>query len=411
MESLYQKSLAEFEEIAKLLNLDSEIVARLRAPKYSYEWSLPVMMDDGKVREFRGYRIIHNNTRGVAKGGIRFDPSVNSEDLKGLAMIMTWKSALFNLPFGGAKGGISCDPKSLSLVELERLTRRYAHELISVIGPFKDVPAPDLGTDEKVMAWIYDTYRSETREAALAVITGKPLAIGGVAGRKEATGRGCAILVKELIKFLNQKDPKIILQGAGKVGAVAAKILNFERFKIIGFSDSKGGIFNPKGIDILAALNHKKETGALKDFRGAENVSCQDILELECDLLILAAKENVITKDNVNQIKAKVIICGANSPLDSFSEKVLEKKKVLVLPDILASGGGVVVSWCEWSQNLGGESWEEEQVNQRLKKKMTEAFKEVMRFAKEKEIPLKQAALMLAVNRVAQAQKLCTLWP
>lgn len=411
--SFYEIVLGEFNEVARVLRLDSEIIARLRSPRDIHEWSLPVTMDDGQVREFKGYRVLHNTTRGPGKGGIRYDPQVGLDDVKALATLMTWKCALFNLPFGGAKGGVNCDPKKLSTKELERLTRRYAFELRDVIGPFKDIPAPDIGTNEKVMAWIYDTYRCERKEGLLAVITGKPLAIGGVAGRKEATGRGAAIITEEALKHLGRspKDASCVIQGAGNVGGVVAAILHKAGLKIIALSDSRGGIYNSLGIDIPAALKHKETNGALKDFDGGENITNQELLSLKCDVLMLAARENTITQENADGVKAQALICPANSPVTPQAEEILLEKGIFVGADTLDSGGGVVVSWCEWSQNLGGDRWEERKVNQRLKKVMVGTFREVLAFSQRQRVPMKKAALMLSINRVAEAQKLCTLWP
>lgn len=411
--SFYQMVLKSFDETARALGLSDNVVARLKMPEYIGEWNLPVQMDDGSIKTFKGFRVIHNNTRGAGKGGIRFSLDVALDEVKALATLMTWKTALFDLPFGGAKGGVCCDPKKLSPRELERLTRRYAYELTSIIGPYKDIPAPDVGTNEKIMAWIFDTYRMEKREVLFSVITGKPLSIGGVAGRKEATGRGTFIVGMEALKHLgiNPEKANCVIQGAGNVGSAAAKLFQSAGIKVIGFSDSSGGIFNSLGINIPEALKHKEETGSLKDFPGCDNIANAELLELDCDILGLMAKENVITKENASRIKAKIIDCGANSPITPDAEKILLDKNIFILPDTLASGGGVVVSWCEWSQNLGGEKWEEEQVNQRLEKVMKATFKEVLEFSQRNNVTLKKAALMLAIDRVAKAQELCTLWP
>jgi len=312
---------------------------------------------------------------------------------------------------------VACDPKKLSKAEREKLSIEYAKKLSKkvrgsshrVIGPHIDVPAPDVGTNEETMATIYDVYKEETGEALYAVVTGKPLKLGGIPGRKEATGRGAAILGEEVLKYLNieSEGAACVVQGAGNVGSEAAKYWYSRGIKIMGFSDSNGGIFNPRGINVLEALKHKEKTGALKDFEGCENITNQELLELECDILGLMAKENVIIEENAPRIKAKIIDCGANGPITPVAEKILLDKNIFILPDTLASGGGVVVSWCEWSQNLGGEKWELEDVNQRLEKIMRETFKKVLEFSQRRNISMKKAALMLAIKREADAKKLC----
>ncbi len=411
--SFYNMVLKSFDETTKSLGLSDNMIARLKMPEYIGEWNLPVQMDDGTIKNFPAFRVIHNNTRGPGKGGIRYAPDVSLDEVKALATLMTWKCALFNLPFGGAKGGVACDPKKMSEKEIERLTRRYAHELTEVIGPFKDVPAPDVGTNEKIMAYIFDTYRMEKREALFAVVTGKPLALGGAAGRREATGRGVFIVGLEALKHLNinLQEATCVVQGAGNVGSVAAELFFMAGIKVLGFSDSGGGIFNSGGINIREAMIYKEETKTLRGFKWADAITNKELLELKCDILVLAAKENVITEENAPNVKAKIIDCGANGPITPAAEKILLEKNIFILPDTLASGGGVAVSWCEWSQNLGGEKWEEEQVNQRLEKVMKSTFKEVLEFSQRNNVTLKKAALMLSIDRVAKAQELCTLWP
>jgi len=330
------------------------------------------------------------------------------------AILMTWKCSLFNLPFGGAKGGVNCDPKQLSPAELKKLTARYASELATVIGPGKDVPAPDVGTDERTMAIIYDVYKEKTGDACFAVVTGKPMDYGGIVGRREATGRGAFIVALEALKHLNinPQEAIVVIQGAGNVGGVAAELFYNYGLKVIGISDSQGGIFNPNGIDIPRALLHKKETGALKDFPDCENITNDDeFLSLECDILGPMAKEGVITEKNASRIKAKIIDCAANAPITPEGEKILLDKGIFILPDTLASGGGVTVSWCEWSQNLGGAQWELDDVNQRLEKKMKAAFNEVLALSQERNISLKQAAMTLAIKKVVKAKITYPLWP
>ncbi len=435
---LYEMAVKEFEETVGGLKDDKEtvrmikeaklgevnfvlpnIVARLREPETIHQWNLPVVRDDGTVEAFTGWRIVHSTTRGPGKGGITFSPDTIIDSVRLKAMLMTWKCSLFNLPYGGAKGGIRCEPNpqkegGLSPSELRRLTTRYASELATVIGPWKDVPAPDVGTDGKTMAIIYDVYKEKTGDTCFAVVTGKPVEYGGVVGRREATGRGAFIVALEALKHLNlnPQGATCVIQGAGNVGGVAAELFYNYGFKVIGISDSRGGIFNPNGIDIPRALLHKEETGALKDFPGCENIVNEDeFLGLECDILGLMAKEGVITEKNAPNIKAKIIDCGANAPITPEGEKILLDKGIFILPDTLASGGGVTVSWCEWSQNLGGEQWKIEDVNRRLEERMTTAFKEVLQLSQERNISLKQAVLMLAIKRVVKAKIVYPLWP
>lgn len=412
-QNFYELVLEEFDETARELNLESGIINRLRPPREIHEWNLPVRMKDGTTREFKGYRVIHNAVRGPGKGGIRFDPHVSLDDVQALATLMTWKTALFNLPFGGAKGGVNCDPKELSTEELEEIARRYAFELKDTIGEHRDIPAPDIGTNEKIMAWIYDTYRSYRKEALLGVVTGKPIAIGGVPGRREATGRGCAIITKEVLKSLGipSQEATCAIQGIGNVGENHARLLEEEGVRIIAISDSKGGVYNRKGIKVSEALNHKQHTGFLQDLEGCENISNEELLELKCDVLCLDARENVVTEQNAARVKSRAIICGANGPVTSKAEGILSENEVLMIPDILANGGGVVASWCEWSQNLGGDQWEEGEVNQRLERTMTRTFREVLGSSQQYKVSLRKAAMMLAINRVAEAQRFCTLWP
>ncbi len=435
---LYEMAVKEFEETVEKLKDDREIikmikdeglgsvvvalsniVARLKDPKVIHQWNLPVAMDDGTVKAFTGWRIVHSTTRGVGKGGITFSPDTTIDSVKLKAMLMTWKCSLFDLPFGGAKGGVSCEPdpkkkEGLSPSELRRLTTRYASELARVIGPEDDVPAPDVGTNERTMDIIYDVYKELTEDKRFAVITGKSVDRGGIAGRREATGRGAFIVALETMKHLNL-DPKgatCVIQGAGNVGGVAAELFYKYGFKVIGISDSKGGIFNPNGIDIPRALAYKEETRALKDFPGCDNIVNEDeFLGLECDILSLAAQEGVITEKNAPRVRAKIVNCPANAPIIPEGEKILLDKGIFVSPDTLDSGGGVVISRCEWSQNLYGFQGKLDAVNQILEEAMTTAFKEVLALSQAKNISMKEAALMLAIKRVVKAKIVYPLWP
>lgn len=432
-EKLYLMAVKEFEEAVAKLRDDKEIVrmieeknpgevdfalaniaARLREPEVIYQWSLPIVMDDGTVKTFTGWRVRHSTTRGAGKGGITFSPDTTIDSVKLKAMLMTWKCALFDLPFGGAKGGVNCDPKKLSRPELRRLTTRFASELAEVVGPWRDVPAPDVGTGADTMAIIYDVYKEKSGDVSFAVVTGKPVDYGGIAGRREATGRGAVIVGLEALKHLNinPKGATCVIQGAGNAGGIAAELFYDYGLRVIGISDSHGGIFNPNGIDIHKALAHKQETGALKDFPGCENIANDDeFLALPCDILGPMAKEGVITKENAPKVRARIVDCAANAPITSEGEKILVDNGIFILPDTLASGGGVIVSWCEWSQNLGGAQWELEEVNSRLEKKTKSAFREVLALSQEKKVSMKQAALMLAIKRVVKAKIVYPLWP
>lgn len=430
---LYEMAIKEFEETIERLRDDKElagiikeeglgpadivlsnVAARMRGPEAIHEWNLPIFNDKGRVETFTGWEVVDSTTRGPAKGGITFSSSTDIFSVMLKGVLMTRKSSLFNLPFGGAKGGVNCDPKSRSRSELRKLTTRYSNELATVIGPWKIIPAPDVGTNERTMAIIYDVYKEKTGDSCFAVVTGKPVDYGGVPGRREATGRGAFIITLEILKHLGT-DPKgktCVIQGAGNVGGVAAELLHHNGFKVIGISDSSGGIFNPIGIDIPNALRYKEETGHLKDFPGCDNVVGEDeFLSLPCDILGLMAKEGVVTEKNAPGVKAKVVICPANAPITPDGEKILLDRGIFVSADSLDSGGGVNGSWCEWSQNLGGAQWELEDVNRMIDKKMKAAFNEVLSLSQEKKVSMKQAALMLAIKRVVKAKIVYPLWP
>jgi glutamate dehydrogenase (NAD(P)+) len=367
--------------------------------------SAPVTMDDGTIHAFEGYRVTHNIARGPSKGGIRYHPDVTLDEVKALSMWMTWKCALMNIPFGGAKGGVICDPKKLSRGELERMTRRYTTEIINEIGPEKDIPAPDVGTDANVMAWIFDTYSMNKGHSVLGVVTGKPLNVGGSLGRLEATARGALYCVQEAVrkKELSLQGLRVAVQGFGNVGSYLAKFLAEEGATVIAISDSRVGLHNPNGIDVVAAIAHKQETGLLAGLAGAEEITNEELLLLDCDVLAPCALEQVITHDNAADVKAKIVAEGANGPITPAADEILEEKGVLILPDILANAGGVVVSYFEWVQNLQHFRWSEDEVNEKLGQIMRRAFREVADRAQENRTPMRPAAYELGIERVVEA--------
>lgn len=407
----YESVLKQFDEIAELLNLSPDLIIRLKYPKYEGHWNLFLKKDDGRIERFEAFRIIHNTARGPGKGGIRYAPNLDLNTIRALATDMTWKCALFNLPFGGAKGGIPCDPKRLSQEELRRLTRRYAYELAHNIDPHKDVPAPDQGTNEQIMNWFMDAVSMLKRETCLAVVTGKSVACGGIPGRREATGRGVSVITLEILKKMGipPDQTTCIIEGFGNVGLIAASILH--KIRIIGLSDSNGGIFNPDGIDVKEAIKHKQETGKLSGTLNCQILSNKDLLEKECDVLILAAKEDSINEENANQINAKIIVEGANGPITFEADRILQKRGIYIAPDILASGGGVCVSYLEWMQNLGGLTMKENEVNKKLVEIMKETYNIVIESSQKLKISPRKAALAIAISRVAEAAQKRDLWP
>jgi glutamate dehydrogenase (NAD(P)+) len=395
----------QFEEAAARLKLDQAFVQIIKEPRRATIVKLPVQMDDGTFRVFTGYRVQHSIIRGPAKGGIRYHPDVTLEEVMALAAWMTWKCAVVGIPFGGGKGGIQCDPSKMSKSELERLTRRYTADMIDVIGPESDVPAPDVNTNEQTMAWIMDTYSMHARHTVTSVVTGKPLALGGSAGRREATGRGVLFCVREAAKKLglDLKGATVVVQGFGNVGSVAADLLSKDGAKIVAASDVNGGIKNPNGFDMPALLKHVAATKSVVGFPGAAPVQGKDILEIPCDILIPAALENQITRTNASKIKARIIAEGANGPTTTQADKILNKAGVLVIPDILCNSGGVTVSYFEWVQDRQGFFWKEEEVNDRLEHIMVNAFRDVSSVADEHKVSLRVAAFMLAIKRVVDA--------
>jgi glutamate dehydrogenase (NAD(P)+) len=370
-------------------------------------------MDDGSVRVYQGYRVTHNIARGPSKGGIRYHPDVTLDEVKALAMWMTWKCALMGIPFGGAKGGVVCDPKQMSRTELERMTRRFTSEIINEIGPERDIPAPDVGTDAQVMAWIFDTYSMNKGHSVLGVVTGKPVQIGGSLGRVEATARGAHYCVREALRKLGRpiQETSVAIQGFGNVGSYLARFLAEDGAKVIAASDSSGGLFNAKGLDVAAAFAHKADTGSLAGLRGAEPISNDDLLLLDCDVLAPCGLEQVIREDNAPHVKAKIVVEGANGPTTPGADQILEDMGVLVLPDVLANAGGVVVSYFEWVQGLQEYFWKETEVNAKLNDIVTRAFHETWNTHEERGTSLRLASYGLAVLRVAEATNTRGLYP
>lgn len=392
-----------FDRAAKILGLDEDLYAVMRVPSREIKVYVPVRMDSGHIRVFEGFRVQHNFARGPAKGGIRYAPDVSLDEVKALSAWMTWKCAVVNVPFGGAKGGIICDPHQMSLGELERLTRRYTAELIDFIGPDKDVPAPDMNTNEQTMAWIMDTYSMHARHTVTAVVTGKPVPIGGSLGRREATGRGVLFCVNEAIKRfnLNKNETTVVVQGSGNVGGLGAQLLFENGYKVIAISDIAGGICNRNGLNIPHVLEYLKENKSLDGYPDVEYVDNKALLEIECDVLAPCATENQITSENAGRIKCKILAEGANGPTTPKADKILHDNGIFVIPDILANAGGVTVSYFEWVQDRMGYFWSEKEVNTRLEEKMVASFNELCHFAEKHDVDTRTAAYMMAIDRVA----------
>ena len=410
---MLQTALAQLDQVAARLRLDQDVHERLRHPRRALVVSIPVRMDDGKTAVFTGYRVHHNSVLGPTKGGLRYDPEVSLGEVSALAMLMSWKCALMGLPYGGAKGGVRCDPRKLSRQELEGLTRRYTAEIILLIGPDLDIPAPDMGTDEQTMAWMMDTYSMTQGRTVPGVVTGKPLIIGGSAGRREATGRGIVYALYQAARHLGQelRGRRVVVQGFGNVGAVAARLLWREGCVIAAVSDIKGGIWNPSGLDIRQLEAHVAESGSVVGFPGAEPVSVMDVLSLPCDVLIPAAVGSVIRADNADRIKAAIVAEGANAPTTPEADVILRDRGVTVIPDILANAGGVVVSYFEWVQGLQYYFWRESEITARLQEVMTRAFNRVWALANKEGTDLRTAALMEGIRRVAEGFRIRGLYP
>jgi glutamate dehydrogenase (NAD(P)+) len=399
----YEAMLSRFRVAAEKLKLDEGIYQILVTPDREITIAIPIQMDNGKLRVFKGYRVQHSFARGPAKGGIRYAPDVTLDEVRALAAWMTWKCAVVKLPFGGAKGGIICDPKQLSSNELERITRRYTASLIDILGPERDVPAPDINTDERVMAWIMDTYSMHVRKTVTGVVTGKPLDLGGSVGRREATGRGCKIVCDRAISRFGMKREmtRVIVQGFGNVGSMAATLLYAAGYSIIGVSDVQGAIVNSLGINITRLLAHYKEAKSVVGFPDAESIDGKELLEQPCDILLPAATENQITSHNADRIRAKIICEGANGPTTAQADDILYDKKIFIIPDILANAGGVTVSYFEWVQDRQGYFWNLKTVNERLEEIMVNSFDEVVAYADRHGVNMRIAAYMLAIDRVA----------
>ncbi len=399
---------ARFDEAAARLGLDDGLAKMLRLPSREITVHIPVQLDDGRLEVFTGYRVQHSIARGPAKGGIRFAPDVTLDEVRALAAWMTWKCAVVNIPFGGGKGGVICDPTVLSQGELERITRRYTAELIDFIGPEKDVPAPDMNTNEQTMAWIMDTYSMHMRTTVTAVVTGKPLDLGGSRGRSEATGRGCMMVTLQALRRfgLQPSGTRVVIQGLGNVGGMAAKLMSEAGFRIVAVIEVDGAVLNPKGLDIGALMQHRKHTGSILGFDGGEDVSADEAMFMDCDVLLPAAKENVITSQNAHRIRAKILCEGANGPTTPLADPILVDHGVFVIPDILANAGGVTVSYFEWVQDRQGFFWNEDLVNARLEELMVANFDHVVSYADKHNVNNRIAAYMLAIDRVAFAIKL-----
>jgi len=407
----YEMAVKQLEGVAKLIDLEPWILEILKRPKREIIVHLPVRMDNGEVKVLTGYRVHHNDARGPFKGGIRYHPNVTLDEVRALAMWMTWKTAVMDLPYGGAKGGITCNPKKMSQAEIERLTRRYTYAIREFIGTYIDIPAPDVYTNPQTMAWIADTYSVLVGKWEPGVVTAKPVEIGGSEGRTEATGLGVMIVAREAVKKLGLKNVTVAVQGYGNVGYYAAYFAHQWGYKVVAVSDSKGGIYNSEGLDPVKVMEHKKKTGSVVGYPGAKEISNEEILELDVDVLVPAAIEGVITEKNADNIKAKVVSEGANGPTTPEADRILFEKGVLVIPDILANAGGVTCSYFEWVQALTRDWWTKEEVLRRLEHKMVKAFEAVYQLHREREVDMRTTAYMIAVSRVAEAIRLRGLWP
>jgi glutamate dehydrogenase (NAD(P)+) len=412
-ENPFRLAQQQLQKVADTFGIDDRLVEVLRQCKKSVEVSIPTSLDDGSVRAFTGYRVTHNIARGPSKGGIRYHPDVTLDEVKALAMWMTWKCSLMGLPFGGAKGGVVCDPKQMSTRELERMTRRFTSEIINEIGPEKDIPAPDVGTNAQTMAWIFDTYSMNKGHSVLGVVTGKPLTIGGSLGRQEATARGATFCLRSALERRGQRIEglRVAVQGFGNVGAFFAKFVAEQGASVVAISDSRGGVYNPNGVDIAAAFAHKQGGGSLSELKGGEAITNEELIGIDCDVFAPCALEQVVTEENADTVKAKVIVEGANGPVVPSADSILEENGVLIIPDVLANAGGVVVSYFEWVQGLQEYFWKEDEVNARLNEIITRGFDETWATYEARSITMRMAAYGLAVQRVAEATVTRGLYP
>ena len=412
-EDPWEVALKQFAQVAEFLSLKQGVRDLLSHPKRELTVNFPVRRANGSVRVFTGYRVHHSTVLGPTKGGIRYAPDVTLNDVRALSMWMSWKCAVVGLPYGGAKGGVVCDPKEMSQAELEQLTRRYTTEISLLIGPESDIPAPDMGTTPQVMAWIMDTYSMHRGYSVPAVVTGKPISIGGSAGRVEATGRGCMITAREAARHLGLPlaGARVAVQGYGNVGSVAAQLLHGLGCRIIAVSDSRGGVYNERGLVPNDLVRHKQQTGSVAGYRDADAVTNDELLELPCEILVPSALEGQITEENAPRIKTKLIVEGANGPMSPEADEIMKERKVLVIPDILANAGGVVVSYFEWVQDLQSFFWTEEEINERLERIMVRSFHEVLAVSQEKKVDMRMAALVRAVSRVSEALHTRGIYP
>jgi glutamate dehydrogenase (NAD(P)+) len=413
MSNQWQIARKQLDSVSAILSLPENVHQILRSFDRILTVSVPIQMDDGAVKIFTGFRAQHNSARGPYKGGVRYHPELTLDDLKALAMEMTWKCSLVGVPFGGAKGGIICNPKELSKNELERLTRRYTYAIMPIIGIEKDIPAPDVNTNEQIMAWMMDTYSMNSGFCTPGIVTGKPINIGGSLGRTDATGLGIAFTIMNSVKHfkLDRKELKVVIQGYGNVGSAVGKFLSEIGCKIVAVSSSKGGIFNPKGMNHDALTRHYKNNGSFEHFPNAENITNEALLELPCDVLIPAALGNQITNENAGRIKAKIIVEGANGPTTPEADQILTERKIPVVPDILANAGGVIVSYFEWIQDVQCYFWCEKEVNSKLNNILDRSYEEVLFLSREKKLSLRTAAIMLAVKKVADVILVRGLYP
>jgi glutamate dehydrogenase (NAD(P)+) len=409
----FEISQRQFDVAAERLGLDEGMREVLRNPRRQLTVSVPTLMDDGSVKVFSGYRVLHNVARGPGKGGIRYHPKVSLDEVKALATWMTWKCAVVGVPFGGAKGGVASDPKKMSRGELERMTRRYVAEIAGVIGPDKDIPGPDLYTDAQTMAWVMDTYAGTTGQPSPAVVTGKPQSIGGSHGRVEATARGALLCIREACASLKKpvRGTTVAVQGFGNAGATSARLLHADGAKLVALSDSKGGIYSSRGLDPAQVVEHKQRTGSVVGFKGAERITNEELIEAKCDVLVPAALENQITLRNASRVRARIVAEAANGPTTPGADRVLREHGVTVVPDVVCSAGGVTVSYFEWTQNLQGFAWDEPVVARELERIVKRAFHEVNEGARRHKVDLRTAAYMLAIARVAEATRVRGLFP